>query len=171
METPLERAERQRARRWGVAVLVILLAVTALTFHHSTDDGRDTRHMDRGIARLADGLASGQRSDFIAAQKVFLDINSGWIVDQYAAFAIQATERLRRRVVGPDDGESVTEDATSEFYVLIADGEVERAREWALAADRKRGAGSRSRSEYMLRFVSDLQRVGGEDIVERIRGR
>ncbi|MGM0556199.1 MAG: hypothetical protein ACQEVA_07455 [Myxococcota bacterium] len=168
----MERADPQRARRWGIAVILMLLGTASYVFFESTrETERDTQQMDRGVARLIEGLESGQRQDFVAAQKVFLDMNSGWIVDQYAAFAIQATERLRRRVVGPDENEPPTDDSTSRFYVLVADGRLDEAREWSLSRGDSDEASARTRSKYMLRFISDIERVGGEDVVERIRGR
>lgn len=168
----MERAEPERARRWGVAALVLLVIAAGFVYLKSSrGPEHDTHDMDRGIERLIAGLASGDREDFIAAQKIFLDVNSGWIVDEYAVFAIQATERLRERVVGPDGTEAVSKDATSPYYRAIANGDLDGARAWARSEATKSPDVGQARSKYMLRFVSDITRVGGEDVVERIRGR
>lgn len=153
-------------------MLLLFLCVGGLIFYESSrGPERDSQKMDRGIALLVEALHSGERSDFIAAQKVFLDVNSGWIVDRYAVFAIQATERLRMRVVGPDAGERLQTDEFSPFYVAIARGDLEEAREQAERVSKRDDPDADQRSKYMLRFVSDIERVGGEDVVERIRGR
>jgi hypothetical protein len=164
------RASPEKARKWGVAVLLLFLGAGAVILNSNAPD-RDSKQMDRGISTLVEALESGKRSDFIAAQKVFLDVNSGWIVDRYAVFAIQATDRLRIRVVGPDEGERVRVDESSPYYSAIARGELREARKQAELASKRDDPEAGQRSKYMLRFVTDIERVGGEDVVEGIRGR
>ena len=155
-----------------MGVLVLLLGLGGLVLLESTrGDQRDSQTIDRGISHLVEGLASGQRDDFVSAQKEFLDVNSGWLVDEYAAFALQTTERLRRRIVGSDSSQDTPRDQTAPYYAAIARGDLERARQWATNHASESTSGAAGRSKYMLRFITDIERVGGEGIVERIRGR
>ena len=161
MEKP---ANRERARRWGVGALILLVGLLGWTIYRDTNEsGRDGSSLERGIRQLAFGIERRERSHFIASRKHLADATSGVYVERYPAFVLQTIERVQPRVL---EGEQpARSDAPTEaYYHAIAEGNYAGARRWV--KERENEPAVEAQSKYMLRLVEALERLRNEDVVE-----
>ncbi len=149
LDRPTEPAPRPVRRRIGLAILLLILAVTGWAVaKHLMTGGLKSSELAAATRLISEGIATDDTSRFVAAEQHLQDAASVSVLDPYPAFLIVVVRRLQRP-------EALGDDAPEGIVRAMLDEDWARARK--LAA-REGSPGTRPRV-FWERLLDELAAV------------